>query len=106
MRLSAGRWFNPEAYQAEGLLFLARVRFLFLWLAITTDLLALSLYMFCCRLYVDAYSNPFAPIDPSSASLASGGNALLSASPSFDAKVVKLIGQADKAIEYKGPMPL
>jgi len=60
------------------------------------------------RLYVDAYCNPFTPLEPAAGGLqeAAGGGALAAACPSFDRAVAQLVAQADRAIAYVGPMPL
>ena len=56
------------------------------------------------RLFTDAYSNPFTPLDLASAS-AEGGCALSAACPSFDGRLAQLVAMADRAVAYTGPMP-
>lgn len=55
---------------------------------------------------MDAYCNPFAPLEPAAVGAASGGCSLSSACPGFDGAVASLVARSDQAIEYKGPMPL
>ena len=50
------------------------------------------------RLYTDAASNPFAPLEPPPGALAA-------ACPSLDARLAQLVAAADRAVRYDGPMP-
>ena len=60
------------------------------------------------RLFTDACSNPFAPLDLagySGADLGEDGYALTAACPSFEGRLAQVVAAADKAVAYTGPTP-